>query len=164
MVNIEMKNTLNLPDIVTPLLIEFNSDDDTGEHNDDSSEYHSYTKWTFDAVYLADGKRDYNYGEPFDYCGDVKAGDKIYLVYAVWTSGDSMGTSHGANCEPIYVSKYEYMTKKVELNLRGLGKQDPNEKYVAMLWDNGMMTRYYPSWHHYFESLDYVLTIETIVQ
>jgi len=99
------------------------------------------TSWIFGEVSLTSRNKYEEESYPPDF--DVKAGDTIFLVIAVWSDGDSFGHDSGARSEIFGVYKTFTEARERESELENGSAKDP-----------------YLPWNGYFESLDYV-TVET---
>ena len=90
--------------------------------------------------------------------GEVKPGDTVWLVYAVYSTGDSFGHDQDKCIEFFTVHRDESVAK---FNARALAGYEPEkdfsqrEKFFLSL-DNGEQFQTVPPWSGYFESLSYV--------
>lgn len=84
------------------------------------------------------------------YPGELKEGDIVYVVYAVYSTGNSFGHQADGSFEFISVHKDETIAHD---NARGL--KEGTQKFLKQ--DDGTETPYtwYP-WDGYFESLTYI--------
>lgn len=96
------------------------------------------TDWNFGGVFLQ--KRENFWLESFETTFDIDVGDIIYLVIAVWSTGDSFGHDMGANSEIFGVFKTYEEAEKLKTNLKTGNGYD----------------KYQLPWDGYFESLDYI--------
>lgn len=102
------------------------------------------TTWNFGDVFLQERK---GWSESFETSFDVNIKDLIYVVVAVWSTGDSFGHDDGANSEIFGVFKTYEEAEEYENNLKegkGYGK-------------------YQLPWDGYFESLDYTSILNRVV-
>ncbi len=82
-----------------------------------------------------------------------------YLLYAVYSTGDTFGHDAGGNIE--FLGLYEkYETAQMNL-MRVQARTSNDDAPVTLLTDFGIDYEFYIPWFGYFEGLDYV-TIETI--
>jgi hypothetical protein len=88
---------------------------------------------------------------------EVKPGDVLYLVYAIYSTGDSFGRDTNARIEYITVHKDYEIAKANEQVLRGKtssrNKRGDYEWSVNLQTDSGIVFPYHVPWLGYFESL-----------
>ena len=89
--------------------------------------------------------------EAFSYSGgpDLVAGETIYAVTAVWSTGDSFTSSSGARFDFCIVNRDP---EKAEANRKLL---EDAESSVTLVRDDGSHIQYHPGWLGYFENLDH---------
>lgn len=85
---------------------------------------------------------------------DLKSGDHIWLVFAVWSTGDSFGYDEDA-CQECFAA---YKTPELAYKARGM--LETARKKVEL--PEGFRVDYLP-WKGYFESLSYVEVVEVTV-
>lgn len=97
-----------------------------------------------------------------EYCyypGEIKAGEKLYLVYAVWSTGDSFHRDDRGQIDFISVHKTR---ESAEKNRKILEQHSKNYNDIYDTWtakiflDNGEEYKYHVGWLGYFEYLDYI--------
>lgn len=93
-----------------------------------------------------------NSNENFFIHDEVKSGDRVYLLYAIWGTGDSFGHSEACYCTCIYASvnhlKVQFAKQLIDKN-------------ILFLPDNCVLSSI--PWSGYFDSLDYLDIITLIV-
>ena len=80
---------------------------------------------------------------------DCKVGDDVYVLWAIWSTGDSFGFAEGGQSEVIGVFKNEKLAND---NKRLLN--DATHGIVKIVTDDGSKFEYYIPWGGYFENLD----------
>jgi hypothetical protein len=100
--------------------------------------------WTVHGAKLADDRGYKNVPYP----GDLKSGDEVYVLYAVYSTGDSFGHDENGCIEFISVHKDANLAFKNKNNLQ-------NGKHVVE-HDDGTIENIYAPWGGYFESLSYL--------
>lgn len=91
---------------------------------------------------------------------NVKKGDTIYLVYAIWSTGDSFHRADGERIDFISVHKTYSNAKRNEDILSHAVDGDGTP---TIFLDDGTEYKYSPGWFGYFESLDYINIGEFVV-
>jgi hypothetical protein len=123
----------------------------------------TYTQWTVNGLRLTN--REYG-----DVTADfeVQAGDTVYLVYAIYSTGDSFGHDTNANIEFITVHKDRAIAEANERALNGkttyLVKGGNYDWNVNLQTDTGIVFPYHVPWLGYFESLTGVYVESFTVQ
>jgi hypothetical protein len=84
---------------------------------------------------------------------DVRVGETVYLVYAVYTSGDSFGTDYAANIDFVAVFRNQALADAVK---RDIEKSDGKKSSIKVRLDDGRTFVYGFPWLGYFDSLCYV--------
>ena len=80
-------------------------------------------------------------------CPDkFKSGDKLFCLWAIYSTGDSFGHAEGSGLEFISYHKTRELAEKNEEAI--------NEGASEITLDNGEKQTIYRSWDGYFESLD----------
>lgn len=108
-----------------------------------------YTRYEFriNSVHLS---RESDYDEEFDVPFDVAEGDEVYILYMIYTSGDSFGHSEG-NTEIIWVFKDEQIARKAE-DIYINAVEDDNSSLIKVEVDGGsILGLSNPAWG-YFEN------------
>lgn len=105
------------------------------------------------------------------YDGDLSVGDTIYIVYAIYSTGDSFGHDDKAEIEFITAHKNKdvayhnmAMTKSCNKNNDRKGIRINYDSHVMLAFDTGQTFKFVPPWNNYFEHLDKVDVFETIVK
>jgi hypothetical protein len=111
----------------------------------------TYTSWRVEGVELSDSDKYQAMQVDFP----VKIGDKVWALYAVYSTGDSFGHDDGRNLELISFHKKESVARS---NYETLIKRKPGDvKFSAKIkTDSGKQIDFYVPWDGYFESLDYL--------
>lgn len=88
------------------------------------------------------------------YPGVVEPGEKVYLVYAVYSTGDSFGHDEDRCVELVSVHKNIDVARE---NLQKIqaSKDDDYTSKLVLSQDNGQTWTINPPWCGYFESLTY---------
>ena len=81
--------------------------------------------------------------------GDIKAGDTVYVTYAVYSTGD---TFHRDNGEYLEVLSFNQIRDFAEQNRNSAASKGD----LIVKFDNGNTIHRHRPWDGYFESLDYV--------
>ena len=85
-----------------------------------------------------------NKGEPIDF--DVNVGDTVYIVWAIWSSGNSFGWAHNGRAEVICVFKTLEKAEDAEKALKTANN--------LIITESGEPLNYYRPWDSYFENLE----------
>lgn len=121
--------------------------------NDDT-----YTSWELGDVWLQkDSAESYNY-EMYELDQHADVGDIVYVVFAVWSTGDSFGSYEGAGAEVMFVSKdpdVAYFVMRTLQNATGYSEK--------ITWNNGQTRPIHIPWNGYFEQLNSLTVYERIV-
>jgi hypothetical protein len=108
------------------------------------------TTWTVKGVSIGE---DHN---RLSLPGTVEQGDVVWLVYAVWSDGDSFGRDDGARIEFITVHRDEVIARANALVLSDVDEDAGYGQRVMLRLDDGTEMPYTIPWLGYFERLDYV--------
>jgi len=102
-----------------------------------------HVNWTIPDVFRLTKERDY-YSEPVSF--EPQKGETYYMVYAIWSTGDSFGSYSQSDCESfgLYQTRKEAEDRVKELSA-------PREE-----------NKYRHPWDGYFESLDKIDIKEVI--
>ena len=92
----------------------------------------------------------------------INKGDTIYIVYAVYSTGDTFGTDSGGEIELVSVHKTKELAEKNVRMINSRTKKEANCSISIELDNGNIFTRYCP-WDGYFESLDYCEYKEVVV-
>ena len=123
--------------------------DDSWDRGDTS------TSWHFGGISLEKPIGEFEYievGDDFDVTGN------IYLVLAVWSTGDSFGNNDGACCEIFAAYNNREDAEKAETLL-----STATNAFKKVNLPNGYEISFIP-WLGYFESLDYTKIIEGSIE
>lgn len=114
-----------------------------------NSERNSETHWTVSGITLSeeDGGQ---FSLPCDF--NVTVGDMVYVVYAVYSTGDSFGHDSGAYLE---VLSFNRDGERAERN-KAAAEGGHISGTLTIEFDAGGMVERGCPWDGYFESLDYV--------
>ncbi len=97
------------------------------------------------------------------YEGDVKDGDTLWVIIAIYSSGNSFGFSTSGSDDIISIHKDADVALRNLKALEGKGKGDRYEDdMVVVELDDGTTHKYYRPWLGYFESLDSLQIYEMI--
>jgi hypothetical protein len=127
----------------------------------------TYTSWTVDGVSLSKNTGWEQEEVPVDF--GVEKGDTVYLLYAIYSTGDSFGRDDCANLENILIFKDHEKAEAAKKAIRnhydrcnrwydGDDKiEDFNQQFSLMLkTETGLEYELHVPWTGYFESLDRV--------
>jgi hypothetical protein len=106
------------------------------------------TSWDIEGIALSD--KDGSDALPADF--DIKIGDTIFVVYLVYSTGDTFHQADGAYLEVLSFHKNEAVARK---NLREIEGRKAENFVMTIELDNGNKIERVCSWDGYFESLDY---------
>lgn len=109
------------------------------------------TSWDFCGLSMRNGN---GYYESFETDFDVKAGDLVFPVYVVYSSGDSFSRRDGYRFEMMEIFKTAEEAYEFERFLNFVNGEDYSVEYKGK--------KYHIPWFGYFESLDYV-SVETCI-
>ena len=101
------------------------------------------TFWTFQGARIVE---ESTYGS-MPYPGDLKPGDEVWCVFAVYSTGDTFGHDEAAQLEFISVHKDEKLARKNAASLESDGKHIEHD-------DGTVIKMNWKPWDGYFESLD----------
>lgn len=123
--------------------------------DDDWDRGDSYTSWDLLGCSIKEEGEYFDVIAPFE----VKSGDSVIVVYAVYSTGDSFGHDEGACKEVIDVfkdmDKAEACVRAIESTTKSW--DDRTEKKAEWIREDGSAGKLdYVPWNGYFESLDYV--------
>lgn len=113
------------------------------------------TSWNFGGIGLEKPIGGYEYievGDDFDVTGN------IYLVLAVWSTGDSFGNDDGACCEIFAAYSNRKDAEKAEELLSAA-----TDMFEGVELPDGFKLTYIP-WQAYFESLNYIKIVEGTIE
>lgn len=113
----------------------------------------SSTSYTLNSVVICDPSKSYD----LMYDGNLTIGERLYVVYAIYSTGDSFGIDEDGCIDFISVHKD---SKIAEANVKLL---TTCKEGIKIMLDGGYPMRYYPPWLGYFESLSYVRIFESII-
>lgn len=154
----------DLEKTATKIYIEYDTYTEvTSEANPDDS-------WSSDSTYSTHCVNNINLKNGYEYCyypGEVKKGDTLYLLYAVWSTGDSFHRADGSQIDFISVHKsYENAERNEKILEQHTGSFDSDKgNYSTKIFlDNGEEYSYCLGWLGYFESLDHIVISKFIVQ
>lgn len=89
----------------------------------------------------------------------VKVGDEVFVVVAVYSTGDSFGHDAGANVEVLGIYKSCGKAKKAKL-----AADECKDSNLVVKTESGKNLELYCPWNGYFESLDYVEVLARTVK
>ncbi len=114
-------------------------------------DWHSHSSTKINGVSLCTQKDGWRDRVPIDF--DVKIGDTIYLIYCVYSTGDSFGHASGGSYECIIAYK---TLAKADAARKALDSSSKNfdDCTVNLVSESGKIVPYYRPWLGYFESLD----------
>jgi len=139
--------------VTTDLVVNYHSRSWVTRERDPDDEWdrdNTASEHTLESISIADG---YGYST-ITYPGEVTPGEKVYLVYAVYSTGDSFGHDDAARVELISVHKNLDVARWNLQRVQGSSGDDYTSKLV-LSQDNGQTWTINPPWCGYFESLDY---------
>lgn len=120
--------------------------------DDETDPDRSYTSWTFGDVTLQQPSNDFrsiadNFG--------LVAGDVIFLVVAIWSTGDSMSTCDDGSCDIMSAHKFQWDADISVVQLRNATK--------AIRLQDGYTIPHLP-WTGWFDDLSRVEVIQRIIK
>jgi hypothetical protein len=117
------------------------------------------TSWSTDGVSLSD--KDGQHALPADF--EVEVGDTVYVVFAVYSTGD---TFHRADGEYLEVLSFHKDAQRAYRNKAAAEGPRGKEASFSMTieFENGKKVSRHCPWDGYFESLDYVSVDSYTVQ
>jgi hypothetical protein len=120
------------------------------------------TSWSVDGVSLSD--KDGQHALPADF--PVEAGDTVYVLYAVYSTGDTFHRADGEYLEVISFHKNGTIAHKncAHLSSRKNRGSAGNDFQMTIEYDSGAKVQRHCPWDGYFESLDYVRVESFIVK
>lgn len=84
---------------------------------------------------------------------NIKVGDVVYVIYAIYSTGDSFGNDTCGGFEVIIMnSNSDIATKNYDIIVKNQNNRDRGT--VELTLDNGNIMSYYPPWNGYFENLE----------
>ena len=127
----------------------YTSEDDNFKRTDEWFRPNTYSNYYFSNTVRIVGKNEF-----FDvvYQGDeeIKVGDKLYLIYAIYDSGDSFGYDVDWGIEFVSIHK----DKNIALENGKFLEDDSNGPYKGTIkLDDGKDIEVYRPWTGYFERL-----------
>lgn len=125
------------------------------DHSEQSDEEYGWSEesWSQDFSHVTISPN--NYGEAIDF--DAKVGDTVYVIFAVWSDGDSFSHRSGYRSDVVHVFKDK---KVAELALEAI-RDEQIEFYKS---DSGISVHIDRPWIGYFESLDSIDLIKTVIR
>ena len=130
-------------------------------HHEQSDE--AYGNWSASSTW-----KDPKFIEKDNTCPDVTSdynfaeGTTAFLVWAIWTTGDSFGEHAGGNAEAIWLFETIDAARELENKLRKVPDMEPI-KYTS-LDKQKIHIRYGLPWSGYFEHLDEIRITPVIVK
>jgi hypothetical protein len=109
--------------------------------------------WSFRNVYIVDEKASWDLALPFE----VKQGDDVYVVLAIYSTGDSFGRDERYSVEYIdgFLDKVKARVCWDVVEASRKSYDDHTDKKVAWIREDGSEGKLdYVPWNGYFESLD----------
>lgn len=113
------------------------------------------TDWNFRNVYIVDENSSWDLVLPFD----VKQGDDVWVVAAVYSTGDSFGHDRGYCVEYIdgFLDKHKARDCARAIEATQKSFDDRTDKEAKWIREDGTEGKLdYVPWNGYFESLDEV--------
>lgn len=136
----------------TDVTREADPDDEWGA--DDTS-----TLWTVNGITMSD--KDGYKALPADF--PVEVGDTVYVVYAVYSTGDTFHRADGEYLEVLSFHKNSMVAYRNKASAEG--RRTAEEQYTMTIeFDNGKKVQRNCPWDGYFESLDHVNVESFIVK
>lgn len=126
------------------------SDEDFGNWHEDYSFY-------LESRAILTNEQDYD-TVPLTF--DAKAGDTVYLIYALWGTGNSFGRADSSSVD--FIAVFKTFDKANEV-LNELKKAKHYEDFVNITEENGETRKYSPDWTGYFESLEQLDIVPIVI-
>lgn len=120
------------------------------------------TSWSIKGISLSDS--DSQHALPADFA--VEVGDTVYVVYAIYSTGDTFHRADGEYLEVLSFHKNRETAYKNEASLNGRRDRGSagNDFQMTIEFDNGKKVQRHCPWDGYFESLDSVSVDSFVVQ
>lgn len=115
--------------------------------DEDYDEGSTETTWSFGRIHASTS----SVSEYIETDRDFQIGQKLFLVVAVWSTGDSFANHYG--------DRMEIFTVYDDIHLAVEAEKLLSETTIPLILPEGFEVRYLP-WRGYFESLDYVRIVE----
>jgi hypothetical protein len=127
----------------------------TGDPDDRWDRDDTDASWSFNHVTIVEEKDHWDIAVPFD----IKKGDDVWVVAAIYSTGDSFGRDDRACCEYIdgFMDKFKARECRDIVDRSRKGWNDHTDKKVEWIREDGSEGKLgYVPWNGYFESLDQV--------
>lgn len=109
------------------------------------------TDWTVRGISLGSENGEHSLQPDFD----VEVGDTVYVVYAVYSTGDTFHRAEGAYLEVLSFHKNGALAHQNAARARD--RKGREEAYtMTIVYDSGAQVSRHCPWDGYFESLDYI--------
>lgn len=141
----------------TGLKVSFNSNhENLGGRHDDRWSADSYCGYhVLNSVTIAESNQ-----ADCVIAGEVKAGDRIFLLWFIYSTGDSFHNHRGYDAEAVAAyTTYEAAKQASDL----LQQHDKNVYTTEVPLGDGTTFSFHPPWYGYFESLDGMWIEEVII-
>ena len=117
------------------------------EPDEPYGDWYAQYEFRINSIHL---NRQSDYDEEFNLPFDVVEGDEVYVLYMIYSSGDSFGRSEG-NAEIIWIFKDKQVAKKAE-SIYTDAVEDDNGSMIEVEVDGGTKLKLSnPAWG-YFEN------------
>lgn len=131
----------------------FRTETSAADPNDSWDRGNTQTDHNIEGFYAADEKEGKYYDLVLPY--EPEFNKEYYLLYAVYSTGDSFGHDEGAGIEYIGLYKESEISIARE-NKRKIEEFDGNDYHIMMKDPNGKEFQQGTPWQGYFEHLNYV--------
>lgn len=113
----------------------------------------THTEWDIQGIALVDPKK--HYYQDIAAAFEIEPGKVYFLVYVVYSTGDSFGRDNGAGIE--YIGIYKSAEKAMATTIRiGKFQENPEKKKLFVTREDNSIDEIYVPWNGYFETFDYV--------
>jgi hypothetical protein len=108
----------------------------------------TFTDWSISDVITNGDKKSYDFVAPFQ----LEDNTKYYLVYIIYSTGDSFSHQANANCEFIDLFKTKEQAEKLVTKIKSDNEKD-EPFYMDYHDEANQLRRVSCSWNGYFESI-----------
>lgn len=142
---------------MTQVYVRYNEENEHSYHSEEEyGEWSESNYFTVERVFV--DKPDHMvYTEQFNLPFEVNVGDKVFVLYIVYSTGDSFGNGTG-------YGEVQWVFKDPSIGLKAVKEWEKNEGVVRFEIEVGSVIKLYNPAHGYFEDLESVELKTMIVQ